>query len=50
MTASHRKPRPRGHISVPAECFDRIKEYAKQQGVSISAVVEALTADVGKGP
>lgn len=50
MTASHRKPRPRGHISVPAECFDRIKEYARQQGISMSAVIEAFVADVGVKP
>lgn len=38
----------RKHVSVTADTYLRLKEYAERQGVSMSAVVEALMADIGK--
>lgn len=36
----------RPSISVPQEVYDRIRDYARSQGVSMTAVVEAFTQDI----
>lgn len=38
----------RKHVSVTEGTYRRLKEYSERQGVSMSAVVEALMADIGK--
>lgn len=37
-----------GYISITEGTYRRLKEYVERQGVSMSAVVEALMADIGK--
>lgn len=38
----------RGHISVSRKTYERLRRHCEEQQISMSALVEALTADIGK--